>query len=373
MDAVNLTEAQHMNNPNIQNPCDVFTFSDYLSLMKELGQPAFRAKQLAQWLWVHEATNYDEMSNLPADLRTQLVKAAPLKRASVRKVQHSKDGTRKYLLCFADGVCVEAVGLPSNIPSSNVDDVKPEQRQRLSVCVSSQAGCSLGCTFCATGQGGLVRNLLPGEIAEQVRIVAADFGIRASSIVIMGQGEPFQNYDAVLAGLRILNTSTDDGGFGIGARHITISTAGIIKGIDTLATEPEQFTLAVSLHSAVQTTRDKIMPGLRGQSLEKLRTALVDYYKQTGRRPSLEYALIDEVNVNIVEITALKDFAQTTKAHVNLIPLNTTSSNLESASQLKTTQIAKELRDAGINVTIRKERGSDIAAACGQLTQEKRG
>ncbi|MCL2403782.1 MAG: 23S rRNA (adenine(2503)-C(2))-methyltransferase RlmN [Coriobacteriia bacterium] len=389
---------QHQPNSNFYSRWpDIFAYGlteaeavpSYSELMKSLGQPSFRAKQLAQWLWVRGANSYADMTNLPATLRTQLEEVAPLQRAEVECVQHSKDGTRKYLLRFADGTCVEAVGLPSTDTES----------QRLSVCLSSQAGCALACTFCATGRGGLSRSLLPGEIAEQLRVISADFGRRVSNVVVMGQGEPFQNYGAVLAGLRLLNADTDNGGFGIGARHITISTAGIIKGIDRLTAEPEQFTLAVSLHSAVQETRDKIMPGLKGQSLEKLGDSLVRYYKKTKRRPSLEYALIDKTNTSPSEVAALTNFAQKTKAHVNLIPLNEievaggacgdssqaqsraaasdrkahldSSTKLKSANQEETQSLARKLSAAGIQVTVRQKRGADIDAACGQLAQTR--
>jgi len=353
-----------------RNPIDIFAFglysapngdtaASYQTLMKQLGQPAFRAKQLAQWLWVRGAQSYDDMSNLPAELRIQLADTAPLQRATVQQRQISKDGTRKYAIRFADGVSVEAVGLPS---------LKMED-QRLTVCLSTQAGCAMACAFCETGRGGLIRNLTAGEIAEQARIVGADFEQRVSNVVVMGQGEPFHNYDATLTGLRILNASEDKGGFGIGARHITLSTAGIIKGIKSLASEPEQFTLAVSLHSAIQSTRDKLMPGLKAQTLALLETALIDYSETSNRRPSLEYALIHKTNTAPEEIVALIQFARKTKAHVNLIPLNPTSSQFKTADNVEAMHTAKVLRAEGIETTLRKRRGADIDAACGQLKQ----
>jgi len=356
------------NNPTANNNqaksatgSSVATYGD---LMKQLEQPLFRAKQLAQWLWVHRANNYDEMTNLPADLRDKLKTAAPLKRAMAEKVVKSKDGTRKYLIRFADGTSVEAVGLPSIDDPACADSTK-----RLTVCISTQAGCSLACVFCATGRSGLIRNLSAGEIAEQVRIVGEGFKLRVSNVVVMGQGEPFQNYNATLAGLRILNAAEAEGGFGIGARRITISTSGIVAGIRRLADEPEQFTLAVSLHSAIQETRDKLMPGLASNNLNRLATALLDYWKATHRRPSLEYALIDDVNTSAAETAALISFAQRTKAHVNLIPLNATDANLKAATQVEASKLSGALRDAGIEASIRAERGADIKAACGQLTQ----
>ena len=190
---------------------------------------------------------------------------------------------------------------------------------RLTVCFSTQAGCAMGCAFCATGQSGLVRDLGPGEMVDQVRVVADDFGERVTNAVAMGQGEPFANYDATLGALRLMNSPD---GLGIGARHLTVSTCGLAGAIRRFAAEPEQFTLAVSLHSARQPTRDRLMPGVKGVSLGELREALVDYAEQTGRRPSLEYALIDGVNDTDAELEALVAYCQGMLVHVNLIPIN---------------------------------------------------
>ena len=349
----------------------------YRDLMSKLGQPAYRAEQLAQWLWVRGAESYDDMSNLPAALRRQLAEVAPLPPVEIQEVQHSKDGTRKYLLRFADGVSVEAVGLPSTGSTKDGDGA-----QRLTVCISSQAGCAMACSFCATGRGGFKRNLLAGEIAKQVQLVGADFGqrvsnarvsTRVSNVVVMGQGEPFHNYDSVLAALRIINAPESKGGMNVGARHITLSTSGIIEGIKRFAEEPEQFTLAVSLHSAVQTTRDKIMPGLRAQPLKELNKALVEYFEKTGRRPSLEYTLIEGLNDSPFEAETLIAFAKETRAHVNLIPLNTTEANskLQASHQTEALDFARALLAERVSVTIRKRRGADIDAACGQLSQRQ--
>jgi 23S rRNA (adenine2503-C2)-methyltransferase len=346
----------------------------YLELISELGQPAFRAKQLAGWLWPQDmnkaAQSYEDMDNLPQGLRKQLAEHAPLKRATAKQIQVSKDGTRKYLISFADGVSVEAVGLPTFVKDTG-SNTSSGTIERLSVCISTQAGCELGCRFCATGQGGFKRNLLPGEIVEQVRLVATDFDARVSNIVVMGQGEPFRNYDATLAALRILNAPAGQGGFGIGARHITVSTAGITCGIERFASEPEQFTLAVSLHSAIQSSRDSIMPGLRKHSLDALKLALKKYFKKTGRRPSLEYTLIENSNLRLAEVDALIDFARATHAHINLIPLNAHSKTgpLQGADSKRAKEFAAELHASGLEVSTRKRRGADIDAACGQLTQ----
>lgn len=332
-------------------PVLAYSLPELADLMGRLSQPRFRTKQLIEWLYKHNAPSFSEMTTFPASLREQLSEVAPLQRACVVQKQVSSDGTRKYLIEFADGTRVEAVGLPT--------------RDRLTACVSSQAGCAMGCTFCATGAAGFERNLAPGELAEQVRIIAEDFGERVSNVVVMGQGEPFANYDAVLAGLRILNSPD---GFNIGARHITVSTCGLVEQINRFAEEPEQFVLAVSLHSAVQETRNRIMPGVKGNSLKSLQRALVRYFSITKRRPSLEFALIDGVQTSEREMAALTEFAREVGAHVNLIPVNPVAgSNVVAPSAHRVAQIAKRLQDAGVNATVRTERGSDIAAACGQL------
>lgn len=320
-----------------------------------LGQPAYRRKQLVAWLYARLAPAFDDMSDLPASLRTAFAERYELTHPVAEDVQRSSDGTRKYLWRLADGVTVESVGIPSG--------------DRLTVCFSTQAGCAMGCTFCATGKGGFVRNLLPGEMAWQVALVARDFGMRASNAVAMGQGEPFANYEATLGGLRLMNAAD---GLGIGARHLTISTCGVIPGIQRLAQEPEQFTLAVSLHSAVQQTRDRLMPGSRRWPLDQLQSALIDYTQRTGRRPTLEFALIAGQNDTPAEIAALVAFARGWMSHVNLIPVNPVAGTGTSRpEQARVAEVASALAAAGVESSIRTERGTDIDAACGQLTQRR--
>ena len=322
--------------------------------LQDLGAPRYRTSQIVRWLYARGAESFEEMTDLPAGLRASLAGlfALPVPVVADRQVS-AIDGTRKYLLRLADGEHVETVGLPLG--------------DRLTVCFSTQAGCAMGCAFCATGLAGFVRDLAPGEMVDQVRLVAEDFGRRASNAVAMGQGEPFANYASTLAGLRFMN---DPDGLGIGARHLTVSTCGVISGIRRLAEEPEQFTLAVSLHSAVQATRDRLMPGLRGTSLAQLRTSLVDYAEKTGRRPSLEYALIEGVNDSDVELAALVDLARGMLVHVNLIPANPVQgSGFERSTTARAAAFEARLARAGIEVSVRAERGSDIDAACGQLKQ----
>ena len=208
--------------------------NDIRELVAELGQPAFRAKQLIEWVFEKNVCSFDDMTNLPKAFREQLKEAFAFDTPTELTKQVSKDGSRKYLLEYHDGVSVETVGMP--------------RRNKLSVCVSTQAGCGMGCAFCATGLNGLKRSLTAQEIVDQVLHVSNDFGERATSVVFMGQGEPFANYDEVLKALRILN---DPNGIGIGARHLTVSTSGVIPGIRKFADIPEQFTLAVSLHTTV--------------------------------------------------------------------------------------------------------------------------
>lgn len=325
------------------------------SLLTELGQPAFRVKQVEQWLYGKGIRSFDQMTNLPASLRETLSQRLTLPYPTTETREIATDGTRKYLLRLADGATVETVGLPS--------------KDRLTVCVSTQAGCGMDCLFCATGKHGLIRSLAPGEMVDQVRVVAEDLGLRVTNVVFMGQGEPFANYDATLGALRFLNSPD---GLGIGARHITVSTCGILPMIRRFSCEPEQFTLAVSLHSAVQKTRNRLMPGVRSYPLDRLRDSLISYGKATGRRPSLEYALIDGVNDTDEELEALVAFSTKMLCHVNLIPLSVLSgSTLKPSSPERAQDFARALGRNGVEVTIRSSRGTDISGACGQLQQRK--
>lgn len=318
------------------------------------GEPSFRTGQILRWLYQRGAGTYDEMTDLPAGLRATLADLLALVRPHLEAREVSElDGTRRYLWRLADGATVESVGLPA--------------ADRLTVCFSTQAGCAMGCSFCATGEGGLVRDLVPGEMVDQVRLVGADFGSRVTNAVAMGQGEPFANYAATLGGVRLMN---DPDGLRIGARHLTVSTCGIVPGIDRFAAEPEQFTLAVSLHSAVQGTRDALMPGLRTQRLPRLREALRNYGERTSRRPSLEYALVDGVNDSASELEALIGFCTGLLCHVNLIPVNPVRSRGHARpDRERVAAFLHGLTAAGIQASVRAERGADIEAACGQLTQ----
>lgn len=333
----------------------LLTLEELQDLVKELGQPAFRAKQLNEWIHDKNVCSFDEMTNLPAALREKLSERFSFNVPVELVKQVSKDGSRKYLLQFSDGVSVETVGMPN--------------RNKLAVCISSQAGCAMGCAFCATGLAGLSRSLTAQEMVDQVLHVARDFGERVTSVVFMGQGEPFANFDATVQALRILN---DPDGLAIGARHLTVSTCGVIPGIRRFAELPEQFTLAISLHSAIQGTRNQLMPGVKKYTLLRLHEAIQLYVEKTGRRPTYEFAMIDGINDTNPEMQALVDFCAGTLCHVNLIQLNNISDSPFRPSPIeKVESLQRRLTMHGVETTIRNSRGSDIDAACGQLKQRR--
>lgn len=333
----------------------LLTLEELQDLVKELGQPAFRAKQLNEWIHHKNVCSFDEMTNLPAALREKLSERFSFNVPAELVKQVSKDGSRKYLLQFSDGVSVETVGMPN--------------RNKLAVCISSQAGCAMGCAFCATGLAGLSRSLTAQEMVDQVLHVARDFGERVTSVVFMGQGEPFANFDATVQALRILN---DPDGLAIGARHLTVSTCGVIPGIRRFAELPEQFTLAISLHSAIQGTRNQLMPGVKKYTLLRLHEAIQLYVEKTGRRPTYEFAMIDGINDTNPEMQALVDFCAGTLCHVNLIQLNNIPDSPFRPSPIeKVESLQRRLTMHGVETTIRNSRGSDIDAACGQLKQRR--
>lgn len=328
---------------------------DIRELVSDLGQPSFRAKQLIEWVFEKNVCSFDDMTNLPKAFREQLKAEFAFGTPVEVTKQVSRDGSRKYLLQYPDGVTVETVGMP--------------RRNKLAVCVSTQAGCNMGCAFCATGLFGFTRSLTAQEIVDQALHVSNDFSERVTSVVFMGQGEPFVNFDETVKALRILN---DPDGLAIGARHLTVSTSGVIPGIRKFAELPEQFTLAVSLHSAIQETRNKLMPGVKKFTLPRLYEALQDYTEKTGRRPTYEYAMIDGINDTNPEMRALCEFCEGTLCHVNLIQLNNIDgSPLKPSPVHKVEELQKRLTQHGVETTIRNSRGNDIDAACGQLKQKR--
>jgi 23S rRNA (adenine2503-C2)-methyltransferase len=342
-----------LSNKKLRNIRDVE--HDELSyIVKQLGQPAFRVKQIEEWIWKNGVRSYDEMTNVPKALRESLSNYLIFDTPQEIAKSVSNDGSRKYLLQYADGTNVECVGMPSG--------------DRLSVCVSTQAGCPMGCIFCATGNSGFKRSLTAAQIYDQVLHAEKDFGQRVSSVVLMGQGEPFMNYDQTLKAMRLMNRAD---ALAIGARHITVSTCGIVPKIQKFANEPEQFTLAISLHSAVQKTRDVIMPGVKKYNLQLLKHAIDEYTTKTKRRPTYEYAMIDGVNDTDEDLEALVAFCEGTLCHVNLIQLNDLpGSPLKPSKMERVNKFRNRLKHAGVETTVRESRGNDIEAACGQLSQK---
>lgn len=336
-----------------------YSAPDIEQLCADSGQPSFRAKQLVQWLYRRGVRSYADMTNLPKSFRAALEQDAPLIVPTVVDRQVSRDGTRKYLLELADGALVETVGIPSR------DQSREGIPRRLTVCFSTQVGCPMRCAFCATGREGLSRNLYPGEMAWQILVCQQDFGIAATNAVAMGQGEPFLNFDNLAAALHLLNSSD---AIGIGARHISVSTCGIPAGIRRFADLPEQFTLAVSLHSALQDTRDTLMPGCASIPLANLKEALLDYQGRAGRRITFEYLMIQGHTDTGRSLSALVDFCRGLKSHVNLLKVNRVAgSPFSPSTDAAIRRFEASLGQHGIEVTVRDSRGADIDGACGQL------
>lgn len=333
-------------------PLTSLTREQLKETLSTIGQPSYRSDQIIRWLYQRGASSYDQMTDLPKSLREQLAEIHPLQAPSMVDRQISSDGTRKYLLSFSDGALVETVGIPS-------------RDNRLTVCFSTQVGCPMGCVFCATGYEGFTRNLSCGEILQQLTLVQDDFGRRITNLVAMGQGEPFLNFDAVAEALAIANSKK---GLNIGARKITVSTCGIISGIQKFAEIDKQYTMAVSLHAARQSVRDLIMPHAASQPLAKLKQALIDYLEATNRRVTIEYTLIDGMNDSDKDLSALLSFLSGLLCHVNLIPLNKVEDSPFQPSQDGVIERWLEAITArGVEATIRHSKGQDIFGACGQL------
>ncbi|MCH7320885.1 23S rRNA (adenine(2503)-C(2))-methyltransferase RlmN [Solibacillus sp. MA9] len=327
--------------------------------LTENGEKAFRAGQIFEWLYEKRVKTFEEMSNLSKGLREKLEAQFALTTLSTIIKQESKDGTIKFLFQLQDGYSIETVLMRHEYGNS--------------ICVTTQVGCRIGCTFCASTLGGLKRHLMAGEIVEQVVKVQQQLdetNERVSSIVIMGIGEPFDNYDAMMNFLKIMN---DDKGLNIGARHITVSTSGIVPKIYQFADEGMQINFAVSLHAPNQEARQKLMPIAKAYKLEELMEAVKYYTKKTGRRVTFEYGLMSGENDTEEVALELAKLIKNIKCHVNLIPINyVPERDYVRTSRSKIFAFEKTLKDQGINVTIRREQGADIAAACGQLRAQER-
>ena len=322
--------------------------------LENLGEPKYRALQVFTWL--HRGVrDFEEMSNLSKPLRQKLRENYSLYRPRVLKKQVSQiDGTIKYLWELADGNAVETVVM--------------QYKHGNTVCVSSQVGCRQGCAFCASTIGGLVRSLEPSEILDEVLFSQLDSGLPISNIVLMGIGEPLDNYDNVMRFLELVNHPK---GMNIGMRHISLSTCGLIERFEDLADRDLQLTLSVSLHAPDDETRSRIMPANRGRGVEKLMDACRRYYERTGRRISFEYAMIDGVNDTEYHARLLAKEARSLAAHVNLIPLNHVEERqFKPSTSGHMKAFIKILEDAGVNVTVRRRLGSDVDASCGQLRRK---
>ena len=320
-------------------------------LMNELKATKFRAKQIHSWIYSKSVSSIDEMTNLSKDFREKLKEIAIVCDTKIKVKQVSKDGTIKYLVEYPDGECVETVLM------------RFDNRANLTACVSSQVGCAVNCSFCATAKGGFRRNLTYKEIIEQVLTIQRDTGLKITNIVFMGQGEPMLNLDNVLKALEIFNND-----FQIGARRITISTSGIIPGIEKLAELNLQSTLAISLHAPGHELRKTIMPIENRYPLPDLKKALKNYIEKTGRRITIEYILIHGFNDTTSVAKELAYFLKDMKCNINLIPYNSVIENdYKKPSSSDIMKFKYLLEHSGKKVTIRLERGADIDAACGQL------
>ena len=328
------------------------TLPELTEYLTAAGEKPFRAKQLYQWMHQKLAANFDEMTNLPASLRDQLKKEDCLVTLRQVDVQISKvDGTRKYLFALPDGNVIESVLMRYQFGCS--------------VCISSQVGCRMGCRFCASTLDGLERNLRPSEMLEQVYRIQRDCGERISHVVIMGSGEPFDNYDAVL---RFLELISDPNGLNIGQRNLTVSTCGIVPKIRDFARRKPQVTLALSLHAPNDEVRRTLMPIANAYPLKDVLDACREYSELTGRRMTFEYSLVAGVNDNEQEAKELGTLLKSFPCHVNLIPVNPIKERSFTRSDRNNIEKFKNLLEKyGINVTIRREMGRDIDGACGQL------
>ena len=344
----------------MMNHLKSMTIAEIGAVLKELGQPAFRAKQVFSWL--HKGVrSYEEMTNLPKALRDTLAAEYPLHIPRVvRRQESKKDGTIKFLWELADGNCVETVLMRYHYGNT--------------VCISTEVGCRMGCAFCASTIGGLVRKLEPYEILDQVLFTQVESGLPISHIVLMGIGEPLDNFDNVMRFLELVNSPD---GMNISMRHISLSTCGLVPMIDKLAEKKLQISLAISLHGANDEIRNKIMPVNKAYPINELLAACRRYYDATSRRIHFEYAMIDGLNDREQDAKELIRLLKGLQAHVNMIPLNhVEESPLKPSSRQAVQRFQKLLEDAGIPATVRRTLGGDIDASCGQLrrkyTKEKK-
>ncbi len=330
------------------------TLPELTQAVKALGQPAFRGKQI--YTWLHQGVrSYEQMTNLPKALRAQLQQVYPFTVPQVvRKQESQADGTIKYLWRLSDGNCVETVLMRYHYGNT--------------VCISTEVGCRMGCAFCASTLGGLVRRLEPEEMLDQVLFTQVDSGLSVSHIVLMGIGEPLDNFDNVMRFLELVNSQD---GMNISMRHISLSTCGLVPKIDELAQRKLQLTLSVSLHAPSDGVRNTIMPVNKAYPTQELLDACRRYYEATGRRISFEYAMIHGVNDTPADAKLLLKRLKGLPAHMNLIPLNhVEESPLKPSTKAAVAAFQKILEDGGIPATVRRTLGGDIDASCGQLRRK---
>ena len=324
--------------------------------LADRGTPKFHARQIFQWVYQRGLTDFTAMTNLGRELRTELAREFRIGTPEVVRQERSADGTTKFLLRLADGKHIESVCIPDS-PGDTL-------------CLSTQVGCAMGCAFCLTGKMGIDRNLTAGEIAGQVRVLTRELGLldRRFNIVLMGMGEPLHNYDATMKALRML---ADEHGFGVSPRRVTLSTVGVLPALERLATEPFMPNLAISLHSTTETQRDLLVPINRKYGIEELLDACRRFPIKRRQRITFEYVMLKGVNDSPQDARRLARLLHGIKAKVNLLPLNEAAGiPFERPPDETVNAFAKILAERGVTVSVRKSRGRDIRAACGQLITE---
>ena len=340
----------------IPNTIFLLSKEDLCHKISSFGFPSYRGEQVYDWLHRKQVQTYSEMNNIPKDLRVYLSTHFPIMYPEIISTLVSKDGSAKFLLKLQDGALTEMLLIPA---------LKNGEINRLSLCFSTQVGCPMECSFCATGKEGFTRNLEALEIYMQILLAQKEADLRITNLLAMGQGEPFLNFDAVVTALELCNCANN---LNISARHICVSTCGIIDKIDQFSTINKQYTLAISLHSARQSVRNIIMPKQANQDLKKLKKSLLSYVNKTKRRVTLEYIMLKDINDSEKDLKALQDFCKGLLCHVNLLFFNSVDGVELSGSKAKTLKFWEhELTKHGIDASIRTPRGNDIFGACGQF------
>jgi len=335
-----------------------------------IGEKKFRGKQLFDWLYTKEVSSFTDMSSISKSLQEKLTEVASIGSIKINKVQESSDGTKKFLFELEDGKKIESVLIPPRVAFVNREAKEDEEQKRLTLCISTQVGCPLDCVFCATGTMGFIRNLTTGEIVDQVLQVKKYTGKKITNVVYMGMGEPMLNYDNVMKSIEIITT-----GMKITAKHITVSTAGLVPQIKKMADENKKMKLAISLHSLDQNVREKLMPIARKYKLPEMIDSLQYYYKKVKTRPTFEYILFDGVNDKDEDIKKIIKLSKNIPCKMNIIPfhniefagLSGFSSELQPTSRSRMEEFVGKLRESHVTVFVRSSAGEDIDAACGQL------